>query len=191
MSDSIPGFPQFDDVADAVSVDGERPRFVIDDEGKATWALNKISMARAELKRREEAAEAWVSEARRRVKEVEDRFLDELRAWGQNNRPKGKQTITLLTGQLKFRAVPPRYVVVDKESVIGWAEGQVEGAVRREPDLLTRPVQEWLEQNAIVNLVPNPNDPNLPSRPAIFNRHTGEEILGVVWQEAGESFKVE
>ncbi len=101
---------------------GETVRFAITDQATATWAVDKINAARAELARRQAAALAWVEEAQREVARLDARFCSELRAWGLANLPRNKKTIVLRSGKLQYRNKPGRYALIDRARATSWAK---------------------------------------------------------------------
>ena len=109
--------------------DAPARRFEVHDEATAAWAVGKINAARAVLAQREQAAAAWVEEARREVQDLENRFSAELKLWGSQNLPKDKKTIKLRSGRLEFRTKPARFALVRHEEALPWAKIHLPEAV--------------------------------------------------------------
>ena len=103
--------------------------FTISDEATAAWAVGKINAARAVLAQREQAAAAWVEEARREVQRLETRFVPELQQWASQHLPKGKRSLKLRSGTLAFRTKPARFKLDNPEEALPWAKLYLPDAV--------------------------------------------------------------
>ena len=122
--------------------------FVIETEAHANWALDKILAARAVAAYRKEAAVAWVAEAEREVKALEDQFLPQLRMWAANNLPQGKKTVLLRAGTMAFRRQSGRYVIDDQDRALAWARRYHPAAVKESLSLST--IQAYATQTGEV-----------------------------------------
>ena len=144
--------------------DAPARRFEVHDEATAAWAVGKINAARAVLAQREQAAAAWVEDARREVQALEDRFSADLKLWGSQNLPKGRKTIKLMSGKLEFRTKPARFALVRPEEALPWAKAYLPEAVV---------TKESVSADALTAYA-----------------KTGEVPPGVVWQPEAEGFKI-
>jgi hypothetical protein len=122
--------------------------FVIETEAHANWALDKILAARAVAAYRKEAAVAWVAEAEREVKALEEQFLPQLRVWAKQNLPQGKKTVLLRAGTMAFRHQSGRYVLEDPERALAWARQCHPAAVKEAISLST--IQAYATQTGEV-----------------------------------------
>lgn len=107
-------------------------RFVIDDDGKAEWALRKLAQIRAtkaeHAERRDEwvaRITAWFDKATAKLDEGEAWFTGLLTEYVTATREAsgGKtKTITLPSGTLGTKIVNPAVQIDDKETVLAWAQ---------------------------------------------------------------------
>lgn len=106
------------------------PRFVIDSPEAATWAADVILTARQRLERIKASSAAQIAAAERDVAIAEGRFLAELQLWARDNLPRGKRSVLLATGQLRFRTVPKRTVLADEAAARRWAHRYLPDAIK-------------------------------------------------------------
>lgn len=107
--------------------------FIIDDHGKATWAVGKI----AANKRAQEDLKAQFGLLMRELQNEEEslllRFGSQLQAWAEKELTgKRQRSMKLLTGAVGFRLVPGRMSVTDKAEAEAYAKENVPGAFRTE-----------------------------------------------------------
>lgn len=143
-----------------------REPFTIDDESKASWAVDKILIARNRLERVKNQYQAALLEAELEIRDAEAFFLPLLEEWYDRNPPRKGKTIKLPHGNLSRRTVPGGPRVTDPDAVLAWAkEHGIPGLVR---------VKEEISRSAVVEYV----------------RDTGDVPSGVEVIAAREAFDV-
>lgn len=105
----------------------ESLRFEIDTEGKANWAAGLILGAREELARIKAGAKAATEDRKRRVEDLEARFIEPLREWAAANLPYNKKSIVTLAGTFKLTARGESMTIEDADAALRWASGGIGG----------------------------------------------------------------
>lgn len=149
-----------------MTTETEREPFVIDDESKASWAVDKILIARERLERVKNQYQAALLEAELEIRDAEAFFLPMLELWYDANPPRKGKTIKLPHGNLSKRTVPGGPRVVDPDAVMAWVkEHGIPGLIR---------VKEEISRSAVTEYV----------------KTTGDMPAGVEVVEARETFDV-
>lgn len=144
--------------------EGDVP-WVIADESRAAWAVDKVLTARERLARIKATCAAMIAEAQRDVESAESFFLPHLEAWARANPPRKGKTLKLTTGALSFRTVPGGPRVVDAAVCLEWARDHAATAIVVKETLSAASIKDYVEA-------------------------TGEIPPGVEVAEARESFDV-
>lgn len=158
--------------------------FRIDTDGKAEWACEKITQARANINRRNalaqekiEQVERWLEQANKADQGTIDNMTSMLHPYFISLRESGalgkKKSYPLPSGTLQMRAKPIQFSRNDDE-IIPWAQPQGLVEVKESPD--------WAEMKK--RIVPMEDG-------SVVDKDTGEVIPGVtVAEKAGERFSV-
>ena len=123
-----------------------RAPFTIDDAHKASWAVDKIMIARARVERVKAQFQAAVNEAELEARDAEAFFLPLLEEWYDANPPRKGKTIKLPHGNLSKRTVPGGPRVTDPDAVLAWAkEHGIPGLIRVREEISKTAVKEYVE----------------------------------------------
>ena len=119
--------------------------FVIDDADKASWAVDKILIARERLERVKAQFQAAVHEAQQEVVDAEAFFLPQLEAWYNANPPRKGKSIKLPHGTVGKRTVPGGPRVVDETAVLEWARREgIPGLIKITESVSRAAVKEYV-----------------------------------------------
>lgn len=131
---------------DAVTTETERAPFVIDDASKASWAVDKILIARERIERVKAQFQAALNEAEQEARDAEAFFLPLLEEWYNANPPRKGKTIKLPHGNLSKRTVPGGPRVLDPDAVLAWAkEYGIPGIVKVSESVSKTAVAEYVK----------------------------------------------
>jgi len=119
-------YEPFDDV------DLKPERFIIDNDKKADWAIEKIKDERAEFDRLEKIALDRIAELNQRVKDLQERterrtgnlkalLMDYMQTVKPTKQTKTQTQYELLSGKLVMKKQQPEYVR-DETALLAWAE---------------------------------------------------------------------
>lgn len=123
-----------------------REPFVIDDAEKASWAVDKILIARERLERVKRQYQAALDAAELEVRDAEAFFLPQLEAWYDANPPRKGKTVRLTTGNLSRRTVPGGPRIVNDGACLEWARAQgIPGLIRVTESLSRTAVNEYVK----------------------------------------------
>jgi hypothetical protein len=133
---------EYDHPADGPFVDSLPERFVIDNDKKADWAIEKIKAERAEFDRLKKIALDRIAELNQRVKELQertDRRTGNLEAllveYFQTVKPtkvtKTQAQYELLSGKLVMKHQQPEFIR-NEAALLSWAEATAPEYVRVE-----------------------------------------------------------
>lgn len=163
---------------DEGNTEQDRERFRIENDEQATWAMRKLTAARARLDEIAHIAEAeiqriqaWAErESREPMRDVEY-FEGVLTEYGITQRAEGRKTVSTPYGSIKSRMGQPKYTFLDKDQFIEWAKANHPDwvAVKEEPAL-----------SVIKAATSEPVDPD-----------TGEVIPGLTVDPASISYSIE
>lgn len=153
--------------------DGQPKPFLIEDEDRADWCVNKIATWEAEIKRIEAQTARRLDRLTRQKTNFEKRFLPELEQYTRNQlaaRGNKERTLRLLSGDCVLRSVPANVIVSNKEDAINF--------LRKNPHdyekMVTVTQDESLDARAYKNLA----------------KSTGELLPGVEYTPERETFTV-
>lgn len=106
-------------------------RFVIDDDGKAEWALNKIAEEKAETQRMINVANSMIMKYQEKIEVYQNQFenkttflKEQLRQYFEtvpHKSTKTQETYKLPSGTLKLKKQNPEYIR-DEEKLLIWAK---------------------------------------------------------------------
>ena len=120
--------------------------FIIDDADKASWAVDKILIARERLERVKAQFQAAVHEAQQEVADAEAFFLPLLELWYNANPPRKGKSIKLPHGTVGKRTVPGGPRVLDVDAVLAWAkEHGIPGIVKVTESVNKTAVAEYVK----------------------------------------------
>jgi hypothetical protein len=129
-----------------MTAETERAPFVIDDADKASWAIDKILIARERVERVKRQFQAALDQAELEVRDADAFFLPLLEAWYDANPPRKGKTIKLPHGNLSKRTVPGGPRVVDPDAVLAWAkEHGIPGLIRVTESVSKTAVAEYVK----------------------------------------------
>lgn len=129
-----------------MSTETERKEpFAIDSADIASWAVDKILVARERLERVKNQYQAALLEAELEVKDAEAFFLPLLEAWFDANPPKRGKSIKLPHGTIGKRTVPGGPRVTDDAAVMAWAKEQgIPGLIKVTESVSRTAVREYV-----------------------------------------------
>lgn len=149
-----------------MTAETERAPFTIDDADKASWAIDKILIARERVERVKAQFQAALDQAELEARDAEVFFLPLLEEWYEANPPRKGKSIKLPHGTIGKRTVPGGPRVVDPDAVLAWAkEHGIPGIVK---------VTETISKTAAIE----------------YAKTTGDLPDGVEVVEARETFDV-
>jgi len=128
-------------------VDNE-DRFVIDDDGKAEWALNKIAEEKAETQRMINVANSMIMKYQEKIEVYQNQFesktaylKEQLRQYFEtvpHKETKTQETYKLPSGTLKLKKQNPEYIR-DEEKLLEWVKANKLSYVK------TKESVDWVE----------------------------------------------
>lgn len=131
-------------------------QFVIDDDAKAEWAMEKIQGMELEIERIRTRKKAMIENLDRMEANVEqrkrafmNRMAPDLEKWARENMPKGKKTWTCPYGNLAVRIVPRHLKLVDKDLALTFAKAVSPNAVRVQEEVLVSLIPDHVKQDVI------------------------------------------
>lgn len=136
-------------VADAIlqlaePVEGEEPRWLVEDDDAAEWAMAHLAKATAELDalrarahRWQAKIQAWFDQAAREPARTAEFMTAHLEWYGRRQRAdEDRKSVALPSGKIGTRSSAAAVEIADKAAVVEWAkEFDIPGVVREEPQL--------------------------------------------------------
>jgi hypothetical protein len=163
-------------------VDNEE-QFVINDDGKAEWALNKIAEEKAEMQRMINVANSMIIKYQEKIEVYQKQFenkttflKEQLRQYFEtvpHKSTKTQETYKLPSGTLKLKKQNPEYIR-DEEKLLEWVKANKLSYVK------TKESVDWAELKKELNFV---DDKALTE--------DGEIVDGVTVSERPSVFEIE
>ena len=159
----------------------QEDKFIIDDDNKADWALQKIKEHKETIKEKEQLAEqrinqieTWLEEETEKIENEIENLRYMLYEYAEQLKEENPdlKTHSLPFGKLKFRKQRAKWRY--KDELLDYAEKNIPDVIKTKKQVNKRELKKKCE---VVN-------------GKVINKETGEVIEGVEIEERGEKFDI-